>query len=153
MLNRESILGNETHRIPWDFEKRADFLISARRQDLVIISKKKANLPNRGLCCPGGPKSKIKESEREINTKTLLEDYCKTMEHEDDADTSCNWHIWNYSQRLGKETGKLGNKRKSGDNPENSIIKIGQDTKESPEDWGRLAVIQTAVKNHQLALL
>ena len=40
MLNQKSVLKNETHKILWDFEIQKDNLISARRQDLVIASKK-----------------------------------------------------------------------------------------------------------------
>ena len=41
MINPESILKNETHKILWDFEIQMDQLISARRQDLVIVNKKR----------------------------------------------------------------------------------------------------------------
>ena len=41
----------------------------------------------------------------------------------------------------------LGNKGTSGDNPNSSIVKIGQDTKKSPGDLRRLAVTQTPVKD------
>ena len=42
----------------------------------------------------------------------------------------------------------LGDKRTSGDHPNYSIIKIGQNTKKSPGDLKRLAVTQTPVENH-----
>ena len=38
--------------------------ISASRPDIVIVDKNKENLPNRGLCLPGGRQSKIKEGEK-----------------------------------------------------------------------------------------
>ena len=41
MLNLESVLENETHKILWDFDIQTDHQISARRPDLVIINKKK----------------------------------------------------------------------------------------------------------------
>ena len=41
----------------------------------------------------------------------------------------------------------------SGDHPNYSIIKIGQNTEESPGDLKRLAVTQTPVRNHQLTLV
>ena len=58
-----------------------------------------------------------------------------------------NWYAWNNLQRLGKETGRLGNKKTSGDHSDYSIIKIGQNTEKSPGDLRRL-VTQTPVKNH-----
>ena len=35
------------------------------------------------------------------------------MEYEGDSDTNCGWCIWENPQRIGKGTGKLGNKRTS----------------------------------------
>ena len=48
-------------------------------------------------------------------------------------------------------TGGLGNK--SGDHPNYSIIKIGQNTEESPGDLRRVAVTQTPVRTHRLTLV
>ena len=53
---------------------------------------------------------------------------------------------------LTKGTGGLGNKRTSGDHPDDSIIENGQNTKKSPGDLRRLATTQTPVKDHQLML-
>ena len=50
-------------------------------------------------------------------------------------------------------TGGLGNKKTSGDPPNYRIIKIGQNTEESPRDLRRLAVTQTPVRNHWLTLV
>ena len=72
------------------------------------------------------------------------------MEHESDGDTNCI----RYSHlSIGTETGGLGNKRNSGDHPNNSIVEISQNTKKSPKDLRRLTVTQTPVKNHLLALV
>ena len=37
-------------------------------------------------------------------------------------------------KKLGKRTGRLGNKRKNGDHPDNSIIKVSQNTEKRPEN-------------------
>ena len=37
-----------------------------------------------------------------------------------------NSYVWNNSQRLGKECGRVGHRRTSRDHPNYSIIKIGQ---------------------------
>ena len=50
MHNLETVMENETHKIIWDFEIQTDHLISAREQYIVIVKKKKKNLPNSGLC-------------------------------------------------------------------------------------------------------
>ena len=39
--NPESVLRNETHKLLWDFDMQTDYLISARRPDLIIIKKKR----------------------------------------------------------------------------------------------------------------
>ena len=41
MHKAESVLENETHKIPRDFQIQTDHLISARRPDLEIVNKKK----------------------------------------------------------------------------------------------------------------
>ena len=38
MHNLESVLKNKTHKPLWDFEIQTDYLILARRPDLVIIN-------------------------------------------------------------------------------------------------------------------
>ena len=75
------------------------------------------------------------------------------MEHEGDSNTNCNWYTWNNPQKIGKRTGKLGNKRTSRDHPDYSVIKIRQNTEKSPGGLRRLAVTQTPVRNHQLTLV
>ena len=41
----------------------------------------------------------------------------------------------------------------SGDDPNDSTVENGQNTKKGPEDLRRLAVTQTPVKNHRLTLM
>ena len=55
-------------------------------------------------------------------------------------------------QKTDKRTGGLGNKKTSGNHPNYSIIKISQNTEESPGDARRLDVSQTPVKSHHLTL-
>ena len=58
MHNPTPVLENDTHKLLWDFDIQTDYLISARRPDLMIINKKKENLQNFRLCCPGRPQNK-----------------------------------------------------------------------------------------------
>ena len=64
------------------------------------------------------------------------------MEHESDGYTNCNLCARYSHQRIGAGTGGLRNKRMSGDHPNYSIIEISQNTKKSPGDLRRFAVIQ-----------
>ena len=75
------------------------------------------------------------------------------MEHESDSDTKCNWCNWYSHQRIGTKTGGLGNKRMSGDHPNDRIIKISQNTEKSLGNLRRFAVAQNEVRNHQLMLV
>ena len=53
------VLENATHKLLRDFNIQTDHLIPARRPDLIIIiKKKKENLQNSRLCCPGWPQNK-----------------------------------------------------------------------------------------------
>ena len=52
----------------------------------------------------------------------------KTMEHESDHDTNCNWRARYSHQRISQGTGRLGKKNVSGDYPNDSTVKIGQNT-------------------------
>ena len=49
-------------------------------------------------------------------------------------DTNCNWCSWFSLQRIGTDTGGIGNKRTSGNHPNYSIIEIDQNTEKSPGD-------------------
>ena len=53
MLKPARVLENDTHKLLWDFDIQPDHLISARRPDLILINKKKENLQNCGIGCPG----------------------------------------------------------------------------------------------------
>ena len=70
MRNPESILKNEMPKLLYYFDIQTDHLFTARRPDLVIVSKKekkkkRENLPNGGLCRPGGPQSENKRKRKE----------------------------------------------------------------------------------------
>ena len=56
-------------------------------------------------------------------------------------------------QRIGTETGGLGNKRKKGNQSNDSIVGIGQYTKKRPGILRRLAVTQTTEENNNLTLV
>ena len=47
MHNPAPVLENDTHKLLWDFNIQTDRLIPARRQDLIIIKKKKQNKKNK----------------------------------------------------------------------------------------------------------
>ena len=66
-----------------------------------------------------------------ISTLTLLKNYKKkkTIKHEGDGYTNCNWSTWNNPQIISKEIVRLGNKRTNEYHLNYSIIRIGPNTK------------------------
>ena len=71
------------------------------------------------------------------------------MKHEGDGGTYYIWRTWHVLERIGTETGGIGNQRKNRDHLDYSIVEIGQNTEKSPGDLRRLAVTQTPAKNNQ----
>ena len=64
MHNPAPVLENDSHKLLWDFNIQKDQLIPARRPGLILINKKKENLQNCRICCPGGLQINLKESEK-----------------------------------------------------------------------------------------
>ena len=93
------------------------------------------------LAVPADHRVKLKESEKRDNYQDLARDQKKTMEHESDGDTNCNRYAQYNYQRIGKGTGRVGNKNTSGGNLSDSTVKISQNIEKSPGDLRRLAVI------------
>ena len=75
------------------------------------------------------------------------------MDHEGDGGISCNRFTWNDFKMIGKGTGKIGNQKTSRNHPSYSFVKISQNIEKSPGDLRRIAVSQTPVKDHELALV
>ena len=65
MHNAAPVRENDSHKLLWDFNIQTDHLIPARRPDLIIIIKKKENLQNNRLCCPGRPQNKTERMGKE----------------------------------------------------------------------------------------
>ena len=76
----------------------------------------------------------------------MLKNKNKSMKHEDDGDTNCSWCAWNNPYSIGKRIGRLGYQRTSGDHPDYSIIKIGQNTEKNPGELWRLFISWTSGK-------
>ena len=64
MHNPAPVLENDTHKLLWDFDIPTDHLISARRQDLIIINKKKRICKIVNFAVLSDHRIKLKESEK-----------------------------------------------------------------------------------------
>ena len=73
MHNLESVLENETHKIVRDFEIQIGWLILAGWPDLLIVNKKKENLPIVDFAIFADHRVNSKESKKRNNNLTLLE--------------------------------------------------------------------------------
>ena len=58
---------------------------------------------------------KLKESEKRNKLLDLVQELKKSEKHEFDGDANCDWGTWHSRKRIGTGTGKLGNKKTSGD--------------------------------------
>ena len=128
--------------------------ISTRPSD--SLEKKTENLPNRGLCCSSWSQGKTERKRKDLARE--LKNYGTWKWQWYQLKLVCSVEtmeaLARYShQRIGTETVGLGNKRTSGDHPNDSIIKIGQNTEKSPGDLRKLAVTQTPGRNHQLTIV
>ena len=68
----------------------------------------------------------------------------KAVGQDSDGDTNCCYYTWNDLRKFGKGAGRFRNR--STNHLNYSIVKIGQNTEESPGDLRRLYVTQIQAK-------
>ena len=93
MHNPAAILKNDTHKLLWDFDIQTNYLISARRPDLIVINKKKRTCKIVNFAVQADHRIKLKESEKKDKYLDLARELKKTMEHEGDDYTNHDWCI------------------------------------------------------------
>ena len=144
---------------PRSFGPLVNHLISVWRPDLIIINKKKKKEKEKrtwkivGFSVLTDHRVKLKEREKKDKYFDLAREWKKTVGHESDVYTNCNWCSWYSYRTINEGTGGLENKMTSGDHPNNCIIEISQNTEKDTGDLMRLAVTQTHLKDHQLMLM
>ena len=128
MHSQESALENEIHKLHRYFEIQLDHLISTGQPDEVMINNnnKNGNLLNR---------VKLEKSEKNVKYLDLLRQVKKNY-----LRWKWQWYWLDccalYSQqKINEKSERLGSLKRSGDNPNKRIIKIGQNIKERPGDW------------------
>ena len=93
MHNPAPVLENDTHKLLRDFDIRTEYLISARRPDLMIINNNKksrsAKVPT--FAVPTGHRIKLKEWEKRDKYLDLASELKKTIEHEGVNCTNCDY--------------------------------------------------------------
>ena len=151
--NPTSVFENGTQKLFWDFDIQTNHLMSARRPDLMIISKKKRECKIVDFSVTTDHRVKLKESGKKDKYLELARELKKTVEYDSDGYTNCNWSSWYSHRRINKGTGEFGNKKTSGDHPNYNIVDISQNTEKSPGDLRGLADTQFPLKDHQLTLM
>ena len=81
MHNPEPVQENETQKIIRVFEIQTDHLISARRQDLVIVNKKRRTCRIANFAVPADHRVKLKESEKRDKYLDFTREMKNTMKH------------------------------------------------------------------------
>ena len=127
--------------------------MSARRPDLIIINnnnkkrkkKKKRTYKIVDFAVLADHRIKLKESEKKY--LNLARELKKSVEHEGDNYTNCNWCVWN---RITKGTGGFGSWRTGRDYPNDSIAENGQNPETSPGDLRRLLSLRLQWKTISL---
>ena len=88
MHKQATLPNNDTHKLLWDFDIQTDYLINNN-------NKKKENLQNCPHAVPADHRIKLKvckKNDKYIDLSRELEK--KTMEHEGDRYTNCDWCFW-----------------------------------------------------------
>ena len=72
----------------------------------------------------------------------LARELKRSMEHENDSDTNCNWCARKDPPRLGEVPGRFRDWKTSRDHPNYCIVKIDQNTEKSLRELRGLGVTQ-----------
>ena len=109
--------------------------------------QKSENLLNSWLCCSSWSAGKTDESLKRDKYLDIVRERKKkrkkSMEHEWDGDTHCNWCAQYSHLKICTSTGRLENKRTSGDHINYSIINVGQNTKNPLSKHQKMQVWKT----------
>ena len=87
-------------------------------------STNKENLQNCGVHFVASRDSKVERKRKEREVPRLCMGIVKTLEHESDGYTNCNWCSWHSHQRISKRTRGLWNNRTMEDSPNYSTVEI-----------------------------
>ena len=142
--NPESVLENETHKLPWGFEIQTDHLISTRRPDLVIVNKKIRICLIMNFAVPADHRI-LKGSRKKDKYWDLAWELKKNLWYmKVTAIPIITGALGRVTKGLGTGTGRHENKWMRRDYPNYSIVKIGQNNEKSPGDFRRLAITHTS---------
>ena len=134
MHNPAPVVENNTLKLLLDFDIHTDHQISSRRPVLKIVNKIKRTCKIVDFAVLADQRIKLKECEKKVIARELK----KTMEHEGDNYTNCNWYVWNNNKRITKGTGGLGSWRTSGNLETTTLLRTPRILRRVLETWGNL---------------
>ena len=149
--NTESLRQYETYKLLWYFVIQTDHLISARRPDLVIVTKKekkKRTCRVVDFTVPADHRVKLKESEKRVKYQDIARELKRLHKKKVTVIPVVIVVLDTVTKRLVQGLEDLETRR-SRDHPNYSIIKIGQNTEKCPGDLRILAVTHNPVIDHQ----
>ena len=85
---------------------------------------------------PADHRINLQESKKKNKYLDLARELKKTIEHEGDNYTNCDWYFWYSHQRIIKGSRGLGGWRTSGDHSNYYTIENGQNTEKGPMSLG-----------------
>ena len=143
MYNPVSFLENDTHKLLWNFDiYNGSPNLGQKTRPYNNQQKKKRTCKIVDFAVPADHRIKLKVCKKKNKYLVLARELKKTMEHEGDNYTNCDWCFWYNKYRIIKWTGGLGIWRTSGDHPNYHIIEYGLNTAKTPGNLRRLAVTQ-----------
>ena len=93
MHNPAPVLENDSHKLRWDFNIHRDYLIPTRRPELIIINKRKRICKIVDFAVPADRRINLKESEKKDKYLDHARELKKTVEHENNDCTNCDWSV------------------------------------------------------------
>ena len=118
----ESIVGNETYKVLWNFEIQKDPLILARRRNLVLIFWKMVRTCQVDFAGPADYQGKRKESEKNKKQKQILgpcQRTNKAVKQVGNSDNNSCYLLGTILKGLeNKKVGKIGIQGKNRDKPD-----------------------------------
>ena len=79
MLNPPAVLDIDIHKLLWDFDIQTNHLISARRQHITDINKKKRTCEMMDFAVPADYRMKLKESKKKDKNLDLAREFKKKI--------------------------------------------------------------------------
>ena len=112
--------------------------------------QKKENLQNCGFAVLADHRIRLKEWEKKYKYLDLSREFEKSMEHEGDNYTNCDWYFWYQKIIKGLENLKVGGRVETIQTT--ALLRTARILRRVLETWGDLLSLKTPVKEHQLTL-